>query len=85
MIFWLIGFLAFIFYRTFNAGMKSDSLFYMDRMEYTTDYTKKVLVRKLDGDKLFFYGITTIVVGLSWPISLPCIGIYLLGKRFTAK
>jgi hypothetical protein len=82
---WLIGFLAFIFYRTFNAGMKSDSLFYKDVMEYTTDYSKKSLVHKFDGDKLFFYGITTIVVGLSWPISLPCIGIYLLGRRFATK
>jgi hypothetical protein len=82
---WLIGLLAFIAYRTFNAGMKSDSLFYMDRMEYTTDYTKKVLVRKLDGDKLFLYIVWTVGIGVTWPVSMPCMGIYLLGKRFTAK
>lgn len=82
---WLIGLLAFIAYRTFNAGMKSDILFYTDRMEYTADYNKKELVRKLDEGKLFRYIYLTLGIAFTWPLSIPCMGIYLLGKRFTAK
>jgi hypothetical protein len=82
---WLIGFLAFIFYRTFNAGMKSDRLFHTDKMEYTADYSKKKLVRSFDGEKLFLYIVWTVGIGVTWPLSIPCMGIYLLGKRYAAK
>jgi hypothetical protein len=79
---WLLGLLAFIVYRTFNAGMKSDSLFYSNMKEWTPDFMGQVAVRRFDGNKLFSYGLVTIGVGLTWPISLPCIGIYFLGKRY---
>ena len=79
---WLLGLLAFIVCRTFNAGMKSDSLFYTDQMKWTPDFNSQVVVREFDGDKLFSYGLITIGIGLTWPVSLPCIGIYLLGKRY---
>ena len=79
---WLIGLLAFIVYRTFNAGMRSDSLFYADAMEWDDDFRKKVRVRKFVGENLLVYGLITLGIGITWPISLPCIGIYLLGKRY---
>lgn len=62
--------------------MKSDSLFYTNQMKWTPDFNSQVVVREFDGNKLFFYGFVTISIGLTWPISLPCIGIYFLGKRY---
>jgi hypothetical protein len=80
---WLLGLLGFVVYRVFNAGMKSDSLFYADVMMYKNhDYAKKSLVRQFDGEKLFFYILYTVGIGLTWPLSMPCIGIYFLGKRY---
>lgn len=79
---WLLGLLAFIVYRTFNAGMKSDSLFYAAGERWNRSYSERVSTREFDGEKLFFYIIVTVGVGLTWPLSLPCLGIYLLGKRY---
>jgi hypothetical protein len=79
---WLLGLLAFIIYRTFNAGMKSDSLFKKDTMQWDKNFRNQIPVREFDGEKLFFYIAVTVGVGLTWPISMPCIGIYLLGKRY---
>ena len=78
---WLSGFLLVILYRTLNAGMKSDSLFYFDYMDWDNDFRKKVKVRKFDGENLFFYVMITLGVGLTWPLSIPVLGVYLLGKR----
>jgi hypothetical protein len=78
---WLLGFIAIIGYRLFNAGMKTDSLFYVDRTGWDTSYKNKVKVRQFDGELAFGYVAVTIVVALTWPLSLPAIGIYLLGKK----
>ena len=78
---WLSGFLLVILYRTLNAGMKSDSLLYSDSREWDDGFSKKLTVRKFDGEKLFFYVIITLGVGLTWPLSIPVLGVYLLGKR----
>ena len=73
---WFIGLITFVIYRVFNAGMNSKSLFYCaDR--YNTKGPDK-----FDGEKVLFYSLITGVLALTWPISLPCIGIYLLGKRY---
>ena len=79
---WFIGFLAFVVYRTFNAGMKSDSLFYGNVRRWDSSFRNQISVREFDGEKLLFYILFTVGIGLTWPISLPCIGIYLLGKRY---
>ena len=78
---WFLGFIVVIGYRLFNAGMKSDSLFYANKMEWTNDYSKKVPVRALEGEKLFVYVAVTIGVALTWPLALPAVGMYLLGKK----
>lgn len=77
---WFLGFIVVIGYSLFNAGMKSDSLFYANKMEWTNDYSKKVPVRALEGEVLEYVFIS-IGVALTWPLALPAIGIYLLGKK----
>lgn len=79
---WLVGLLAFLVYRVFNAGMNSKSLFYSEQKDYDYVTGKKQLVNKFDSDKVVAYCVVTVGVCLTWPISLPCIGIYLLGKRY---
>lgn len=79
---WLIGLITFIVYRVFIAGMKSKSLFYTTRNEYSYEANQKRLVEKLDGDKIIFYVVWTIGLAFTWPLSIPAIGIYLLGKRY---
>lgn len=81
--FWFIGFLAFLGYRVFNAGMKSEELFYITMQKYDYSSSKKVMVRAFDGEKLFGYILVSLGFALTWPISLPCVGIYLLGKRYS--
>ena len=79
---WGIGVILIFLYRAFNAGMKSDTLFYSDKEVWSTKYRAKVVESKLDGEKLFFYTLITFGVGITWPISLPVISSYLLGKRY---
>ena len=79
---WIVGTLAFIAYRVFNAGMNSKSLFYSTNSRYNYDSNKKELVQEVNGDKVFAYIAFTVGLGLTWPISLPAVGIYLLGKRY---
>ena len=73
---WFIGFVAFIIYRAFYAGMKSKTLFYRDP-RYGEGKNPQ-----FDEGKLFGYGLLTLGVGVSWPISLPVLGVYMLGKRY---
>lgn len=74
---WLIGVILYIVYNTFYAGMKSDNLFYVEKARYGSPTTKV-----FEGDLLFNYIVTTLGIGLTWPISLPVIGTYSLGKRY---
>ena len=82
---WFIGFLAFIIYRVFNAGMKSKELFYSKVQQYDSSYTKKILVEKFDGEKALFYSLKTLGFGVTWSVSLPIVGVFLLGQKYAAK
>lgn len=73
---WFLGFIVVIGSSLFYAGMESDSLFYRD-----DNFLKKVPVRKLCGEQVFVYVAATIVTALTWPLALPAIGLYLLGKK----
>lgn len=72
---WLLGFISIVFYRVFNAGMNSKSLFYNPPGRYDTEPV-------FSDDKVFGYTFKTICVALFWPITLPVYGVYKLGKRF---
>lgn len=73
---WFIGFVGFILYRVFNAGMKSQELFYV------VDRFNSKGPKVFDGEKVFFYTLTTGGLAATWPLSLPAIGVFLLGKRY---
>lgn len=85
MIIWFLGFIGILGYAIFNAGMKTKELFYVKKQEYDGSYTKRIMVEAFDGEKATGYGLKAFVVALTWPISLPLIGIFLLGKRFANK
>jgi hypothetical protein len=59
--------------RTFYAGVRYKTLFYRE------------LGRKLDDDKVAGYILKTLAVALTWPISLPLIGIFVIGQKFGRK
>lgn len=74
---WFVGFIAFILCRAFYAGMKSKTLFYRES-PYYGDNGKIIF----NDNAAFSYGVWTFFVGFAWPISLPLIGIFMLGKRY---
>jgi hypothetical protein len=76
---WIIGVVVFIFYRAFNAGMNSKSLFYRDPR-----YSEGP-ARVFDSDKAFGYCLVTLFMSLTWIISLPLLIVYKLGQRFNKE
>lgn len=71
---WLLGFVAFILYRVFYAGMNSSTLFYYSKKHYRGG--------EFSVDNVMGYVFATLGFALTWPLTLPLTGIYLLGKRF---
>lgn len=72
---WLFGLIAILLGRTFYAGLRYKTLFYRDHWRYG----------ELDDDKIAGYILRTIAVALTWPISLPLIGIFVLGQKLNKK
>lgn len=77
---WFAGFILFVSYRVFNAGMNTKTLFYRDQV-----YSFEGKGPHFDDNKLMIYAGITFGVGITWPIAMPLIGIYLLGKRYGKK
>ena len=77
---WFSGFVLFCIYRVFNAGMNSKTLFYRG-----PKYSFEDKGLHFDDGKLFTYAAVTFVIGITWPLSVPLIGIFLLGKRFAKE
>lgn len=77
--FWFFGLSTILLGRTFYAGMRYKTLFYRDPMRYGE------AGRQLDDDLVAGYILRTVVVALTWPISLPLIGIFVLGQKFNKK
>jgi hypothetical protein len=76
---WLFGFIGLLLGRTFYAGMRYKTLFYRDPKRYGET------VRQVDDDLVVGYILRTVVVALTWPISLPLIGIFKIGQKFGRK
>jgi len=77
--FWLYGFIALLLGRTFYAGMSYKTLFYRDPKRYGETG------QQVDDDRVVGYILRTVVVALTWPISLPLIGIFKIGQKFGRK
>lgn len=77
--FWLSGFIGLLLGRTFYAGLRYKTLFYRDPKRYSET------TRQLDDDMIAGYILRTIAVSLTWPISLPLIGIFVLGQKLNKK
>ena len=69
MIYFIVAFLC-IGYRVFHAS--------------SVDFTAKTGYNKgsLDGELVFQYGIITVGLAITWPISLSLIAIYFVGKKY---
>lgn len=74
-----LGLITILLGRTFYAGLRYKTLFYRDPARYGETG------RQLDDDKIAGYILRTGVVVLTWPISLPLIGIFVLGQKFNKK
>jgi hypothetical protein len=77
--FWLYGFIALLLGRSFYAGLRYKTLFYRDAKRYGETGLQ------LDDDMIAGYILRTLVTALTWPISLPLIGIFVLGQKFNKK
>ena len=75
---WFYGAIAFILARTFYAGMNSKSMFYRD-----PKYSE--VGRQIDEDKVAGYMFLTVGFSLTWPLSLPALGMFQLGQRFNKE
>ena len=71
--FYSFGLITILLGRTFYAGVRYKTLFYREPGW------------KLDDDKVAGYILKTLAVALTWPISLPLIGIFVLGQKFGRK
>jgi hypothetical protein len=77
--FWFIGLLTILLGRTFYAGMRYKTLFYREPKRYGEQG------QQLDDDMIAGYILRTIAVAITWPLSLPLIGIFVLGQKFNKK
>lgn len=75
---WFVGFLGIIVARTFYAGMNTDSLFYRAPRRYEDSDNGRVF----DENLVFGYVMWTFAAAITWPFSLPTVGVYKLGQRF---
>jgi hypothetical protein len=76
--FYSFGLITILLGRTFYAGMRYKTLFYRPKRYDET-------VRQVDDDLVVGYILRTVVVALTWPISLPLIGIFKIGQKFGKK
>lgn len=76
---WFYGAIVFVLARTFYAGMNSKSLFYRDP-KYSSEVGPQI-----DEDKAAGYMLLTVGFCLTWPLSLPALGMFKLGKRFNKE
>jgi hypothetical protein len=77
--FWFFGLSTILLGRTFYAGLRYKTLFYRDPIRYGES------TRQLDDDMIAGYILRTIAVAITWPLSLPLIGIFVLGQKFNKK
>jgi hypothetical protein len=75
---WFYGVIVFVLARTFYAGMNSKKLFYRD-----PKYSE--VGRQICEDKTAGYMLLTAVFSLTWPLSLPALGMFQLGQRFNKE
>jgi hypothetical protein len=76
---WLIGIITILLGRAFYAGLRSKDLFYREPKRYGESG------RQLDDDSIASYILFTVVISITWPVSLPVLGIYMPGKRFSKE
>jgi hypothetical protein len=77
--FWFFGLATILLVRTFYAGMRYKTLFYIDYMR------QGKTIRQVDDDLIAGYIVRTVIVAVTWPLSLPLIGIFILGQKFNNK
>lgn len=70
---WFAGFLGILAYRLFDAGFNARKYFYRYPNARDCDW---------DGELVFFYIAISILVSLTWLVTLPGIIIFKIGKRF---
>lgn len=79
-----LGFLVMLAARIVYAGMKQHELFYKPATDYEVRYKN---VKKgeliLDGEKIFNYIAVSAGLILLWPIAVPAVGLFMLGRRFS--
>ena len=72
---WFFGIIGFILVRVFYAGMNSKKLFFR-----APKYGE--VGHQINEDRVAGYMLLTMGFAIAWPLTLPVIGIYMLGQKF---
>jgi hypothetical protein len=75
---WFYGAGVYILASTFYAGMNSKTLFFR-----APKYGE--VGHQIDEDKAAGYMLLTVAFSITWPLSLPVLGMFKLGKRFNKE
>jgi hypothetical protein len=75
---WFYGAIVYVLASTFYAGMNSKSLFFR-----APKYGE--VGHQINEDKAAGYMLLTVGFSLTWPLSLPLLGMFQLGKRFNKE
>ncbi len=75
---WFYGAIVYILASTFYAGMNSKTLFFR-----APKYGE--VGHQIDEDKAAGYMLLTVGFSLTWPLSLPVLGMFKLGKHFNKE
>ena len=75
---WFYGAIVYVLASTFYAGMNSKTLFFR-----APKYGE--VGHQIDEDKAAGYMLLTVGFSLTWPLSLPLLGMFKLGKRFNKE
>ena len=73
---WFFGLITILLGRAFYAGLRSKDLFYREP-KWRDETGRQVCDEKVAG-----YMLRTLGVSLTWPLSLPLIGLFVLGQKF---
>jgi hypothetical protein len=76
---WFFGLITILLGRTFYAGLHSKDLFYREPKRHGETG------RQVCEDKVAGYMLRTLGVSLTWPLTLPLVGLFVIGQKLNKK
>lgn len=77
----ILGIIVVIIFRVFYAG--KHSIFFVEKERYSAATGKNVRSLEFDAEAVLPYVLFTAVYAIFWPVVMPCLGIYYLGRKYS--